>query len=104
MSHLGNAWGSRSSGNLWRSSRHVVWKTSADSCGANPYFTGIEKMRALYLSTSADQASSLPFKHSATSRLSEAPAKFSDFDVVNNGLNASTVLRPCGDKVAPHSR
>src|SRR5580704_9815630 len=43
---------------------------SVASSAEKPYLIGMEKMRFLYLSINATQASSFPFRHSATRRRS----------------------------------
>src|SRR6185437_10342704 len=70
MIHFGRALGLRSLGSSESSSRQTAWKMSVASSGEKPYLMGIEKIRFLYLSISADQAASLPFRHSRTSRVS----------------------------------
>src|ERR1700722_4828400 len=50
---------------------------SVDSSAEKPYFTGIEKMRFLYLEINAHQASSPPPRHSRTSRVSGHAARTS---------------------------
>src|SRR5580698_2621458 len=70
MSHLGSAFGSRSLGSPASNSTHTAWNTSPASSRDRPNLIGIEKMRFLYLSISADHASWLPLQHSRTNRSS----------------------------------
>src|ERR1700691_5734055 len=70
MSHLGSAFGSRNLGSPASNSTHTTWNTSAASSRDRPNLMGIEKMRFLYLSIRADQASWLPLQHSRTKRSS----------------------------------
>src|SRR5579872_1169704 len=70
MIHFGRALGLRSLGSSKSSSRQTAWKMSVASSEEKPYLMGIEKMRFLYLSIRADQAASVPLRHSCTSRVS----------------------------------
>src|SRR5207247_10371845 len=70
ISHLGRARDSRSWGKSESKSRHTAWKISAASSRGRPNLIGTEKIRFLYFSIKADQASWLPFRHSAIRRSS----------------------------------
>src|SRR5580698_589427 len=89
MSHLGSAFGSRNLGRPASNSTHTAWNTSAESSRDKPNLMGIEKMRFLYFSIKADQASWLPLQHSRTRRSSGQVNSRTDFA----GL---TAYRRCG--------
>src|ERR1700687_149325 len=93
MSHFGRARGSRNVGSCESNSRQTARKISAASSRERPYLMGIEKIRFLYLSISADQDSSLPFKHPRTNRSSEAAGRSSAVFV--NVAVMESIRSPC---------
>src|SRR5580704_7911273 len=77
---------------------------SVASSEEKPYLMGIEKIRFLYLSTSADQASSLPPRHSLTRRVSGHAARFSSSDWDLIWPMKPDPRPPNGCKAGQHSR
>src|SRR2546425_1027471 len=86
-----------------RSSMQVAWKTSAASSGGNPYLTGMEKIRALYLSIRPDQASSFPARHSFTSRESVHDTAGVFFSLIATGITGPRLPAHFASRVARRS-